>query len=408
MSDKNYSTKLREIYTPDIIDEVVSFANGDGGVLYIGIREDSAVLGISNPEETAARAARDIVSAVQPDISPILQVRTVQLRGKDLVAVMVGRGTDKPYSRIGAEPVPEPLPEQSGEQPKPAAHPLFGFSETAPCPDALTFSTLGYAMEACEIPADNDTLRSLGILTESGFTGLALLLSEQCPYTVRVTQYDGIDKASIKYSGTVGGSLLRQLAETCRLVERLAPERFPSDALSEAVLNSLTHRSYSHSGSTQVSIFSDRLEIVSLGGLPDGLTMAAVDMGISQPRYPRLAEVLCRLELAECCGSGIARIRSLYAAQGKEAGFTSVDGAFRVVLPDLLTETKRSTPPDGYKALVLRLAREKGFVVRSDVEQLAGLKTTAAYNLIKELVEDGLLTPSGVGKKTIYKVFSDK
>ncbi len=392
MADKNNRTKLREYYTSGIIDEVVAFANGEGGVVYIGIREDNAVVGIADPEAEAAHAAHDIVGSVQPDISPILQVRTVQLQGRDVVAIMVGKGMNKPYSRVANE-----APAES------ASMPVFGFSENAPCMEQLSFSALGYAMEACEITVDEQSLHSLGLLTASGFTGLALLLSEQCPYSIKITQYEGSDKTAIRYSGTVGGSLLRQLAECSRLVERLAPEAYPTDALSEVLLNALAHRNYSFSGSTLVNLFSDRMEVVSLGGLPDGLSMAAVELGISQPRYPKLAELLCRLELMECCGSGLGRLHSLYAGSGRDVILEAVDGAFKVVLPSLLSEVQQKTAPDGYKALVLEHARSKGFVVRSDVQELAGLKTTAAYNLIKELVADGLLVPSGVGKKTIYK-----
>lgn len=403
MPDKNYSTKLKELYTPDIIDEVISFANADGGVIYIGICEDSTVTGISDPAGVAARAAQDIVSSIQPDISSVVQVRTVQLKGKDLVAVMVGKGTDKPYSRIGTQEAPqEAAPAHSPAQLPDTAG---SFNEAAPCTAGLSFSSLKLIMEACELSSDSETLRLLNIYDNDGrYTNLALLLSEQCPYNIKVTQYEDADRAAIKYSCTINGSLLRQYAEACRLTEKLANGCYPTEAVSEAILNALVHRNYSYSGSTIISIFTDRMEIVSLGSLPQGISMNAIAMGISQPRYPRLADALTRLELMDCCGSGIGRIKGLYAKYGKAPLFEAADGAFRVTLPNIHTTGKQRSAPDGYKALVLERAKEKGFVVRSDVEELAGLKTTAAYNLIKEMVAEELLIASGVGKKTIYKL----
>lgn len=400
MADKNYSTKLRELYTPDIIDEVVSFANSDGGVIYIGIREDSTVLGISDPEGVATRAAQDIISTVVPDISPILQVRTVQLKGKDLVAIMVDRGVAKPYSRIGVE---------KEEAAAPSAHVFSpditnGFDENATCDAQLSFSTLQLVMEACELDTDEKTLASLGIINDNGYTNLGLLLSDQCPYNIKVTLYKGSDKASIIHTTTISGSILRQLAETCRLIEKLTGEAYPLDHVNEAVLNALAHRDYSFSGSTLVNIFRDHLEIVSLGGLPEGLSMEAIEMGISQPRYPKLASALNRIELMDCCGSGISMMKCYYSQFSLAPDIKAADGAFRVSLPDIHSAGESRTSPDGYKALVLKRAHEKGFVVRTDVEEIAGLKTTAAYNLIKELVSDGLLVASGVGKKTIYKM----
>lgn len=403
MSDKNYSTKLRELYTPDIIDEVVTFANSDGGVIYIGIREDSTVLGIADPTGIAAKAAQDILTGVRPDISPILQVRTVQLKGKDLVAIMVGKGTDKPYSRIGAEKAQEQEQPEAPAAITPAPVPANGFNEADPCTAQLTFSSLSLVLEANDIAPDPDTLSELGLIGENGFTNIALLLSEQCPYNVKVTMYDGCDKGAVIHSSTIGGSLLRQIAESCRLIEKLLPEAYPEDAVSEAVTNALVHRDYAFSGSTIINIFSDRLEIVSLGGLPAGLSMESIEMGIALSRYPKLADTLSRIGLMEGCGSGLGRIRSLYSACSRTPEFNATESAFRVILPNISTTGRSKAAPDGYKALVLQLAGDKGFVVRSDVEQLAGLKTTAAYNLIKELVNDGLLIPSGVGKKTIYK-----
>lgn len=400
MSDKNYSTKLRELYTPDIVDEVVTFANSDGGVIYIGIREDSTVLGITDPEGVATRAAQDIISTVQPDISPILQVRTVQLKGKDLVAVMVHKGIAKPYSRIGAEkdaPVAHPLPAIFPDT-------TNGFDENGTCDAELSFSTLRIVMEACELPDDEEELTALGVINDKGYTNLGLLLSDQCPYNIKVTLYKGADKSSIIHSTAIGGSILRQLAETCRLIEKLTGDAYPQDHVNEAVLNALVHRDYSYSGSTLVNIFRDHLEIVSLGGLAAGLSMEAVEIGVSQPRYPKLASALNRIELMDCCASGISMIQCFYSQLGLAADIKAADGAFRITLPDIHSSDETKTSADGYKALVLKRAREKGFVVRADAEEIAGLKTTAAYNLIKELVSDGLLVASGVGKKTIYKI----
>ncbi len=407
MADKNYSTRLKEQYTPDIIDEVIAFANSEGGVIYIGIREDGTVIGTEDPAGTASHAAREILEAIQPDISAVVQVRTVQLKGKDLVAVMVGKGDNKPYSRIAASiPTPAEEPSAIGVQP---VHVTGRFNENDLCPAQLHFSTLKLALDECDIPSDSEHLHALHLTdTEGRYTNLALLLSEQCPFSIKVTLFNGCDKSSISHSSTIGGSILQQLVRSCTLIEKLTESRntdsYPQDAVSEAILNAIVHRDYSYSGSTLVNIFDDRIEIVSLGGLPSGLSMEAVDMGISQPRYPNLADTLCRIELMECCGCGISKIRGLYSGYDRSPEFESVQGAFRTVLPNLSYAKQERTAPDGYKALVLQLVKERGFVVRSDVEQLAGLKTTAAYNLIKELCADGELIQSGVGKKTIYKL----
>ena len=84
----------------------------------------------------------------------------------------------------------------------------------------------------------------------------------------------------------------------------------PEEAIREAVVNALAHRDYRSTANVQVYVFKDRLEIVSPGGLPAGMTEA--DLGIkSVPRNPLLFGMLHRMEAVEKIGSGIRRIRDL-------------------------------------------------------------------------------------------------
>jgi ATP-dependent DNA helicase RecG len=87
------------------------------------------------------------------------------------------------------------------------------------------------------------------------------------------------------------------------------------EALREAVVNALAHRDYRSTGNVQVYIFKDRVEIVSPGGLPAGMTEA--DLGIkSIPRNPLLFGMLFRMDAVEHIGSGIKRIRNLCREYG--------------------------------------------------------------------------------------------
>lgn len=93
-------------------------------------------------------------------------------------------------------------------------------------------------------------------------------------------------------------------------VKREERPELPEEALREAVVNALVHRDYRSTGNVQIYIFKDRVEIVSPGGLPAGMTEA--DLGIkSIPRNPLLFGILHRMEAVEHIGSGIKRIRAL-------------------------------------------------------------------------------------------------
>lgn len=73
----------------------------------------------------------------------------------------------------------------------------------------------------------------------------------------------------------------------------------------EALMNSLVHRDYSFSASTLVSIYDDRIEFVSVGGLPAGITLDDIMLGLSVCRTPKLAAIFYRLQLIEVYGTGM-------------------------------------------------------------------------------------------------------
>jgi ATP-dependent DNA helicase RecG len=98
-------------------------------------------------------------------------------------------------------------------------------------------------------------------------------------------------------------------------VEREERPELPEEALREAVVNALIHRDYRSTANVQVYIFKDRVEILSPGGLPAGMTEA--DLGIkSILRNPLLFGMLYRMNAVEHIGSGIKRIRNLCREYG--------------------------------------------------------------------------------------------
>ena len=89
----------------------------------------------------------------------------------------------------------------------------------------------------------------------------------------------------------------------------------PEEALREAVANAVTHRDYRSTANVHIYVFKDRVEVVSPGGLPAGMTEA--DLGIkSMPRNPLLFGMLYRMGVVENIGSGIKRIHELCREHG--------------------------------------------------------------------------------------------
>ena len=101
----------------------------------------------------------------------------------------------------------------------------------------------------------------------------------------------------------------------CKNFNRIDNRDYPEVAVREALLNCLVHRDYGYSSSILISMYEDRLEFTSIGGLVTGVTLEDVMMGISVCRNKRLANVFYRLELIEAYGTGIQKIMNAYQDQ---------------------------------------------------------------------------------------------
>ena len=102
-----------------------------------------------------------------------------------------------------------------------------------------------------------------------------------------------------------------------------------SRCLREAFLNAVAHNDWRSKISPSVYVFSDRIEIISTGGLPDGLSLQEFYEGCSKPRCPELMRILRDLEYVEQSGFGISKIIDVY---GKDV-FKITDNFITVVLP---------------------------------------------------------------------------
>ena len=78
---------------------------------------------------------------------------------------------------------------------------------------------------------------------------------------------------------------------------------FNERAVREAVLNAVSHRDYRHGGSVLVRQYPQRIEIVSPGGFPSGITPENI-LRQQNPRNRRVAEALAKCGLVERAGQG--------------------------------------------------------------------------------------------------------
>ncbi|MCK9537095.1 MAG: AAA family ATPase, partial [Bacilli bacterium] len=174
---------------------------------------------------------------------------------------------------------------------------------------------------------------------------------------------------------------------------------YPQYALREAFLNALVHRDYSYLGSTIIDVYSNRIEIISLGGITSGLNLEDILRGISETRNPKLANVFYRLNLIEAYGTGLKRIYESYLNYSIKPKIIPTSNTFTAIL---FNTNNNSGGILTDKQKILNYIRNYGSIIRAEVEQLLGVKKTTALNILNELLEENLIEINEDTKRARY------
>ena len=110
-------------------------------------------------------------------------------------------------------------------------------------------------------------------------------------------------------------------------LKRTEDLEIPIVILREALLNAIIHRDYTRNSDIKVAVYDDIVEIVSPGGLPNGLTEEDVFSGRSELRNKVVARVFKELGYVETWGTGIQRIARICDEQDIKFEFRD-DGNF--------------------------------------------------------------------------------
>ena len=285
----------------------------------------------------------------------------------------------------------------------------------------LSFDAAKGQFEKQNIPFDPAKMQTLGMVTADGiYTNIALLLSDQCTSTIKAAAFAGNDKGTFQDRREFGGSLFQQMEELYSYLDmrnqtkatfdglyRIDTRDYPEEALRETLLNSLVHRDYSFSASTLVSVYHDRIEFVSVGGLPTGIELDDIMLGLSVCRNPKLAAVFYRLQLIEAYGTGMPKIMKAYAESKVKPKIEVSSNAFKITLPNRNAVANKAGAPAGEpksgEKLILDFIGSNGYIVRSDVDQLLDVSQSTANRILKNMVAEGLIYQDGNGRRTKYR-----
>ena len=434
--------ELKEIVVDEIKKEIVAFANSSGGTLYVGIRDDGTIVGVDNPDDVSLQIRNMVRDSIKPDVTMFLHYKTIEADGKELVAVDVQRGTDRPYYIAKKGMRPEGVYVRQGYSSVPATDAAIRHMiketdgdrfEAMRCLNQdLTFESAAKEFSLRNLEFASQQMRTLKLVDQDNlYTNLGMLLSDQCIQTIKAAVFQGTDQTTFKDRREFSGSLLKQMNEvydfidfrnqTQATVERLLridTRDYPEIAVREALLNLLVHRDYSFRASALISIYANRIEFVSIGGLVPGIDLEDIMMGISVCRNPDLANVFYRLHLIEAYGTGIGKIMKAYENGAEKPVIEATKNAFKIILPNVNTNTKTtkdsslSSDSSSYTPLetslndreekVLEYTRTHGAVTKKNVTELLEVSKSTAGRILKDLVENNLLNQYGKARSTKY------
>ncbi len=336
---EGFTTEFKRSGASGLGREICAFANATGGVIVIGMGDDGEVCGVPDHNRVKSEV-QSIARSAEPAIA--VEIESVD----EVLCVTVPVQYSKPYSFGGKFFIREGANSQqmSREEIREFFYKegLIRFDETA-CDKFslerdLDKENWSLFQRRANIPADMEpatALRNLHLIGEDGrmtHAGAWLLARDIRKFNISAHVSCGLFMGTVKarildrrdfhrdvYSmidDVVAWILSKINVEyIIKHVKREERPELPEEAIREAVVNALAHRDYRSTANVQIYVFKDRLEVVSPGGLPAGMTEAALGIK-SIPRNPLLFGILHRMEAVEQIGSGIRRIRELCREHG--------------------------------------------------------------------------------------------
>lgn len=341
---------FRESLSSSFAHELVAMANTTGGKILLGVRDDGAVTGVTDSHAVSVRIqeiARDCDPPVKALVESLDGVVAVHVRESDSKPVQCSDGF---FQRTGAETR------------KLSRDELTGFFRTdgearfdlSPCPrfsypedfDREKFDAWFGRSNIADPSSVEDVLVEIGAATRARsqllFRNVGVLFFAKnvqrfvSEARISCLVAKGDDKSHIIDRKNFAGGILADIENAMHFIKRNTPTsyrieglvredvpEYPPRALREAITNAVVHRDWFFTGANiSVELYTDRIDVISPGALPKGLTLAYLgDKSIR--RNPLIADLLHRIDFIKNAGSGIQRMR--YEAKGRNCPEPEID-----------------------------------------------------------------------------------
>ena len=368
------------------IKTAVAFANGNGGKIVFGVKDNGEIAGVENEFEVMDGIINAISDSCYPMIVPNISLHT--LENKTIILVEIEGGKKKPYylkskgmqkgSYIRSGATTRIIEEDyvlkelvlEGENKYFDQQVCHGESVSDEEIEKFCEWLEKLARENSETDikikkVTKNTLLSWKVLEEKNGrifpTNAYILLSGkenwevsrkiQCGVFKGETRSIFVDKKEFE------GSIIMQLERAYQYVlekinlgsdivgiYRVDKYEIPPKSIREVIANAVIHRSYLEPNDIQVALYDNRLEITSPGMLLSGVNVKRMKEGYSKLRNRAIASVFAYVNIIEKWGSGIPRIMDEIREYGlQEPEFIIFENDFRVNIYRKNYNTTQST-----------------------------------------------------------------
>ena len=361
--------------TNTYIKTVVAFANGNGGKIVFGVKDNGEIIGVENEFEVMDGIINAISDSCYPMIIPDISLHT--LENRTIILVEIEGGKKKPYY-LKSKGMQKGTYIRSGATTRIIEEDyvlkelvLEGenkyFDQQVCHEESISDEEIEKFCEWLEKLArknsetdtkikkvTRNTLLSWKVLEEKNGeifpTNAYILLSGkenwevsrkiQCGVFKGETRSIFVDKREFE------GSIITQLEKAYKYVlekinlssdivgiYRVDKYEIPPKSIRELIANAIIHRSYLEPNDIQVALYDNRLEITSPGMLLSGVNIKRMKEGYSKLRNRAIASVFAYINIIEKWGSGIPRIMNEMREYGlQEPEFIAFENDFRVNL----------------------------------------------------------------------------
>ena len=413
---ENKHTEFKQEINDKFLKTVSAFANYDGGDIVFGIADTGKKLGLKELDKKCLTIENMINDSIKP--KPKFSISANRNDKTILLHVQAGINTpyyykNKAYSRNDTSTIEVDEIELNrlilnGKH--------LNFEDIKSRNQNLTFSYLEKRLkDALGIEKlSKDILKTLKLYSnDEGYNQAALLVSEQNDFRgIDVVRFGETMNVILDRETFEEGSVIYEFDKTVDMfekyysyeeivgIERIKKYTVPKEAFREALANAVVHRTWDIDARVRISMFKDRVEIVSPGSLPRGLSEEEYLNGqVSIFRNPILSNVFYRLNIIESFGTGIIKIKQAYEDYEKKAQFKIFDNSIKITLPTQNSNVALTLEEQNI-VNYLSLGRLSS---SSEIAQAMGYSKAKAVQLLNSLVEKRILIVEGSGRGTKYR-----